>query len=684
MAAICNFWVLKLRIPALFKILLTRTGTGGGKRLTYIETGKTAHILLKLLTKLKLCRFPVHRVPARDAVAGPELNLAWVRDDTGRVITLDVYRHILDIRREITGLLMERYRHLPFFRHRKPANTVHACLSLKVAQQVNPAVYLAHFGRWKYHQEDSRSGRKIVNTLVIPRRWWNDVLVRQLDPLTDRVWVQRCPGGFFRLLWTVTKSRLESRLSLAFSRKNSETGTETETAGMPLAGTRMMVYYAMGVKKGERNDIGFMHDAGIDPSRLLMYMKYKPLFPSPAEMEWLEKHDVPCFASPGLQNPESSVPDWEYSPQFKSHLHRFYRLYLKTVARAAKKTASQTLWLLAELWDLGKAETYWRDFFMANKVGILVNSIPTVDSFIPNMALSQLGGTVLNIERSILFDYCTYIHNPSSHVNLLSGPYSLGQIPEPSFSLHTLQVGALNKENSEKLEEIRLLKEKTKLVIAVFDETANDVFFGDSIGQLYRALVELVTGSENGLFSLLIKTKKPQVLEKMPHIKKEIGKLVQKGNCIMADWRITVPTAAAQADLVVCVPSTAAFESVLTGTPTIVFNPMRSGSRLFYTADGLNRRVFEEGRVMTDAIKRFAHGSAPGIGDCRDLAALIDPFGDGSGSLRVGNFIKQCLHGYDSGIDREQLLETCFAEYTGKWGQDKLSSENAYEYEVEE
>ena len=215
------------------------------------------------------------------------------------------------------------------------------------------------------------------------------------------------------------------------------------------------------------------------------------------------------------------------------------------------------------------------------------------------------------------------------------------------------------------------IKKKPGFVIGVFDELSNDWFFGDSIGQMYRALLDLL-GSDPR-FSLVIKTKKPRVLEKIGGIDEEIEQWVKAGRCLFAPWKLTPAAAAAQVDFVVCVPSTAAFESVMTGTPTMIFNPMRVGSSVFYSHNGLNRRIFEESEALKTAIKKYADGSDPSIGDCSDILPYIDPFADGKGAQRMGQYLLWCLEGFAAGLEREKNIEQANEKYAKTWGKDKIS-----------
>ncbi|MCP5050158.1 MAG: hypothetical protein GY940_23535, partial [bacterium] len=449
------------------------------------------------------------------------------------------------------------------------------------------------------------------------------------------------------------------------------------------ADSKLMVSYAMGIAQDRRNDIGFFHavkenNKNLDASRLLFYFRFKNLYPSDTELEWFKQNHVSCFTSPPVAGEISSLPLWKPSAGFKAHLKEFYRIFIKTAVPCIFTPRMPRVWVLNNLWEMGWNVAYWKDFFITNNVRVLVHSVPGVWNFIPNLALSETGGLAVNLERSILFDYCTYFHNSPNHVNFVTGSYSLTQIPEPSFSFHTIQAGGINVGNHPPIPWIDERRKENKIVISVFDELPNDWYFGESVRQFYESLIQLVESDGSDRFVLVIKTKKPEVLERLETVNRQVRELTASGKCLFPDWKVTPASAAAHSDLVVCVPSTAAFESVLTGTPTLVFSPMKSGSSIFYTENGLDRRVFEDGASMIDAIRRFAEGDSS-VGNCTDLMTRIDPFGDGNGAQRVGEYLLECLRGFDSRLTRDQILEKANRRFRQQWGDDKLTHETAYE-----
>ncbi len=674
-----NYWTLKLCTSTVRRVQ-KNLENNSETHLTYVETTRTASILLKILKK----RFPnslaIHKIGQRHGQAGPLMNLAFVRDDQNRVITIPIYHHVLEIRRKILTRLLNHFKSIDLFKNKTPLTMLAAYLGMEVAIDITPDVYMAHYARWKNYKTGPEE--KVENILVLTDSPWGRDLIDSFKDYADHVLIDK-KQKILKLLVKVTLKITRTLFAAAKLKLSKKTAArETKQTPDPAQPGKIMTIYRIGLLEDQRNDISFFHSSPIQPDRMLILLRHPHHLPNEAEIEWIKKSGVHCISTPEKSTSVPGIPDWKPSALFKKELETFYRLYLETARRSLLKQGKNTLWLLDRIFKTGKKKAFWKDFFISNNVRAIINSAPGEENFLLNMSIAETGGTAVTVERSILFDYCTYIHNTPNHISFITGPYSLTQIPEPSFSRFTVQAGGINvnsSHNETEVEGITQLRRSSRIVIAVFDEIPSDWFFGDSVLEMYRAVVDLANTDHR--FSLLIKTKKPQVLERLEDLGKEISKLSEQGRCLVAGYRVTVSAAAAASDLVVCVPSTAAFESVLTRTRTIVYNPMRSGSRLFYTRDGLNRRVFEDHHAMNAAIIQFADKKNNGVGDCSDLVPQIDPFYDGRGAQRIGEYLDACIDEFQHGMDRDTVLENVNRKYTGQWGTDKIVTETAYEAE---
>jgi hypothetical protein len=672
-----DYLIIHLNLSSLRKIM----AKGGDiNEIIYLKGTRPGVLLLRLLIALKRITAPVRKIKPRSSPGGPVLNMAWVRDDNGRLITLDVFHHVLALRRKIADRFFQAYKNYYFITRQKHLNTLYAYFGYRIASEITPAVYFANYARW--HETGNPTGKKTRKILIIPNWDWSDLAAADLEPLVDQVIIAKPVKPLSRKIY-ILKHILSAVYRVGISTALKLLGTGADNVLNKLAHSyrfernRVMVTYAMGVSKDRRTDLGYIHAANIDPARLMLYLESDAHLPNDAELRWLSENGVHCAAGPAVTKKLPGIPAWSPTPHLKSIEKEFHGLYIRTLGECLRQGKKHSWWLLERLWDMGKGMAYWKDFFIANQVRILMSLSPSENNFIPVAAISELGGIAMECERSIRFDYSTYIHNSPQHIAFITGPYSLDQFFEPHFSLYAIQSSSINVGgDNHEIPGLETIKD-SKRIIAVFDESPNDAFYGDSIRELYQALIDLAQNDDR--FFLLIKTKKDQVLEKLSDISEALDDLSKKGRCLRADWQLTATTAAVCSDLVISVPSTAAFESVLAGARTIVYNPMRTGSTIFYRGSGNKRRVFEDTRSMLDAVKRFAGGQDDAVGDCGDMIAELDAYNDGQGPYRVGSYLRWCLDGIDAGMSRDEIIKTANQRYASAWGQDKVSGQHSFE-----
>ena len=676
------YWILKLRAPRLLNVIAEQKHREIAT-LSYLESTRTAKLLLTIMKKLGRIAFPIQQIDSRETASGPQLDMASVRNDKGEVITIDILHHVLHLRGKIWETVRKSFENLPFMRDPASLNMVSAYFGMKIAREITAVVYIANYARWQKYETEK--GQR-ENILVIPASDWSAFLAENLKGETERVIVEKKERMqdirrklriFKHTLQGIVKTGLSAVLNPAKLHAEAKVSEEIKPGHDYYKNGKVMATYAMGISSDMRNDISYIHASGLKTERLALLFRYKALIPTPEEFQWMRENGVTLCSTPRMKPAVPGVPPWHPSPALKKILTHFYRKYISLYFQCRSPRVKWASWLLDHYWEMGFESAYWKDLFIANKINIVVHQIPTAENFLISLALSEVGGISVNLERSMLFDYCTYLHNPPNHVYLLTGPYSLTQIPEPSFSLCTVQVGSLNVNSDHTgIPGLENLRRQTEMIIAVFDEMPSDWFFGDSIRQLYRGLIELV--EQDSRFGLLIKSKKPQVLERLPEEAKAIQGLVEKGKCLVLDWKVPVAAAAVNSDLVISVPSTAIFEGILTGKRTLLFNPMRAGCKLFYGNNGLNRRVFENSRDMQASLRNYADGRDLSIGDCGDIASFTDPFGDGKGAARIGAYLGTCLAGFDAGLGRNQTIAAANAQFIQEWGKDKITNANAY------
>ncbi len=662
-----NYFIFHLRFSSILTLLRNRSRTA---TLTYIDSTRLSRFGLGVMVKLKLFRFPIQPITQRTGTAGPKFDLYRVRDDRGRVITFDINHHLLRLRQKVLADLMPRLEDLNFIKSFQSKTMLQACIGRPISKQLNGFVFMVNYARWKFYNADG----KIRNVVILPKTIFSNIVKDDFSALVDQVRFQTNFLAGFNRMFLLLKYVMRAGLGALAGRKESIEKPKSTA-------TRLMLTYAMGIDENQRNDINFYHalNGKMAATDLLFYFRFPNLMPSEQEISWFKENNIPLFAHPHIHQLDSAFPLRKQSPAFKSLEKVFFRQFLQAVCKLMFRSRISSTWLLAEFWKLGRDVVSWKDFFQAQNVGILIHSVPSEWNFVPNLALTESGGISVSMERSILFDYCTYFHNAPNHVHFVTGSYSLSQIPEPSFSTYTIQCGAVNVRIYPDIPWIDEQKDNGKMVIAVFDELPSDWFFGNSVKELYEILVQLLEEDREDRLRMVIKTKKPEVLERLGDVNERIKELTAAGKCLFPDWKVTPAAAAAHSDLVMCVPSTAMFESALTGTRTVIYNPQKVGSSLFYGNNGLDRRIFEDKKSIVEGIQRLAGGEDDSVGDCSDLIDRIDPYNDNRGAERMGFYLLDCMEQLNNGMDRDSILTQANQTFAREWGLDKIEVETWYE-----
>ena len=112
-----------------------------------------------------------------------------------------------------------------------------------------------------------------------------------------------------------------------------------------------------------------------------------------------------------------------------------------------------------------------------------------------------------------------------------------------------------------------------------------------------------------------------------------------------------VSTAALASDLVVhshLCAGTAAIECYLAGVPSVLIDRENSNSSKMYDLPN-NKVIFKNWSEFMPILNKYLFEKNKKIilGDWGDKINEFDPFGDNKGYLRIGNFLKELIKGFD-------------------------------------
>lgn len=234
----------------------------------------------------------------------------------------------------------------------------------------------------------------------------------------------------------------------------------------------------------------------------------------------------------------------------------------------------------------------------------------------------------------------------------------------------------------------KLQKNGAKKIIAVFDEgsIADERWnYGHGLQrENYSYILEKVL--ETPWLGVIFKPKGPKNLHtRLGEVNVLLEQAIATGRCYVyrkktGHGTTLVPPllAALSADVVVhghLGAGTAAFESALAGIPSLLID--REGwawSKLYELGEG--NVAFQDWPSCLEVILEYWKNpeSCPNFGDWSPLLHEFDPFQDGCGAERMGNYIHSLLEGFKLGKDRDTVMADAAEQYVAQWGHDKIYS----------
>ena len=122
------------------------------------------------------------------------------------------------------------------------------------------------------------------------------------------------------------------------------------------------------------------------------------------------------------------------------------------------------------------------------------------------------------------------------------------------------------------------------------------------------------------------------------------------------------------------VGATAALESRLAGTPSVLLDPEHVTYHPMYSL-GPGSVVFEGWDELWQSLLPYRQDPSanPRFGDWGPVSASADPFRDGRAAERIGAYLGCLATGLRSGLSRDLVLDQARQNYGDIWGKDKVA-----------
>ena len=434
-----------------------------------------------------------------------------------------------------------------------------------------------------------------------------------------------------------------------------------------------------GVDLERRSDIVWFPASGIKPDNVLFYIDDNPF--SIEDKKTLEAYEMDWV---DLRQPDLA--------------HRLETGTLVGLPQEAKADTGQR--------DQVRGLDWWADDWIRQEAQELNGLIRRWLSFyeLYNVRIQFIAeeGFAHNIAQAIALDYSGYgllIGKQRSELFQPAGT-QMGYYPRDVFFLWNVRACSRLRSNGDRIrfgvvtghpndqsfqnsakktgEELRgkVANNGAEYVVAFFDNMHSPElhFSTKSMCALYEALLNKVLDDVS--FGLLIKSKKPLVLDTLPSVQPLLEAAIKTGRCIKLDNEFgRIPSDASQgADIAIGVGiSSAVVEAVLAGCRGLHYDMTKLRDHEFYEW-GNDRLIFDDLNCMMQALDNAKEKKTGflDLGVWDEYLDELDPFRDGCAAERIGAYLKWCLDGFEKGLGRLDAMERANKRYADIWGADKV------------
>lgn len=457
--------------------------------------------------------------------------------------------------------------------------------------------------------------------------------------------------------------------------------------GVSKNGPLIGVYLSEGIETRKKSDIHWFPQSQIEPERLLIFINQNAI----------EKRYrfLACPNKRLLKELQASSFRWVFIPQ--KMLTGVYKgvwapkkISLPDWADALAEKALNGLdkWILNICNELLYEINFWISFFEEFNVRILYHSgegsTAVVAQGIAFDILGEKSGFTVGKQRSdighsakVLTGYHTkdivFTWN-SRNPEYFSLPYN--RVHSQVVAGHPNAANSLLDANEIEKSKKQFKKNGVAFIIALFDSghgsQYNYNFSSAEMEMVYLQFLRWVL--EENTLGLIIKSKKPYILETLPNTHSLLKSAEETGRCIRLPFGCFPSTVAQIADMAVGLSvSTATTEAVIAGCKGIHYHSRFPENHEYYKW-GYEKLVFDDLDRMVSALKSYKadKSSNPKLGDWTPYLDLLDPFRDGRAGERMGTYLRWCLEGFDAGLNRDDAIKQANNKYAAQWGDDKV------------
>ena len=442
--------------------------------------------------------------------------------------------------------------------------------------------------------------------------------------------------------------------------------------------TRIAVEAGEGVDLGRRSDIFWLDGSSVDPKRVLVYFSYRYPYLDPIDRTVARIRQLGMtWVSLRFGVPDKKV--WPWSPGYVPSETRCAFAKSTEMVSSAEPVEG---FAIARLMQLFKEVDYWRVFFRTHHAKVHYSISSSGPVIAKRIALDLENGVDVGTQRSFISSVSDSQGRRPQSVYFVWGETDnafqkdcrncnksvlvSGFVYDSLFQQHRSR--AMGIRNS-------LMSAGAKIIVALADNSFGNFHITRSmIIRFYETFLNWMLASQD--VGLVIKPKRPQLLETLPSVCSLMAKAKATGRCFVVPNALgRMPSEASScADMTVGIfLSSSVIEAAIAGYRGLHCDLTRSRWHWLY-AVGYEKVVFDDLDRLLAALNQFKENpqSVPGLGDHSFILDHLDPFRDGKAGRRVGEYMGWLLEALDEGCDRDGAIARANQKYAALWGSDKV------------
>ena len=443
-------------------------------------------------------------------------------------------------------------------------------------------------------------------------------------------------------------------------------------------------HYTEGINPSRRNDLNWYIGSNIAPERVLVYIDSNNVDNSIGRkvgaetVQQIEKQGFKCVTLKKGVVEGGDVNYWQPS-KMPSDLF---------IGKKAAQNKAES-WIIEIANNLLEEAYYWRYFY---------------DDFHVRINYTAEEGIAKNIAQAIAFDIEKgkpgfLVSKQRSEVFLPCSLYCIGYHPKHVFFIWNKRVENYFRPNYKQNEVLivtgypnnifekrknisnlnfcqQLRSKGVKFIIAMFDNVFGpDIHFSKKgMTEFYQSILQWIL--DDSTIGLIIKSKKPFVINNLPEIHSLLNRALKTDRCIKIENEFgRFPSEASfGADMAIgCGISSAVIEAIIGGCKGIHYDMTHLKNHEFYKW-GYEKIIFDDLDMMMASLKKYKgnpHSNSE-LGDWTPFLDELDPFRDGRGGERMGIYMRWLLESFDNGKNRDEVIQSANKLYAEKWGSDKV------------